>query len=135
MKHSYICENKEAGFIALVTVLVMTGVLAGLAFTLSVTGYFSRFNILQSIFKEESSALAEACAEFAILHFAENDEYAGGENVNLGDQSCYINSVVSGNGSTSIMVSADVEAFITNLVINIDSDTLAVNSWREIVGF
>jgi len=62
--------NKQQGFVALLSVIIISFVLVLVATTLSFTGYFTRFNILDSESKKRSESLADACIEQARLELA-----------------------------------------------------------------
>lgn len=73
--------NKKRGFIALVSVIIISFVLLITAVTLSLTGFFVRFNIFDSENKERSNALADACIESARLALAADTSYSGNDKV------------------------------------------------------
>src|SRR4051812_43401883 len=78
--------NQE-GFVALVSAIVISGLLIIIGATLGYTGFFSRFNILDGEFKETSVGLAEACAENARVEIANNPGFTvpgGGKTYPIG---------------------------------------------------
>src|SRR3989344_2331312 len=59
--------NASGGFIALISAVIISLVLMVVVFSVSTLAFFSRFNQLDSEYKEKSSALAESCVDLAIL--------------------------------------------------------------------
>ncbi len=59
--------QKNRGFIALFTVIIISFVLLMMTLTLNSASLFGRFNILETEFKEQTSKLADACIEVARL--------------------------------------------------------------------
>lgn len=88
MKSLY--KNSNEGFIALISAVIISLVLMMVVFSVSTLGFFSRFNQLDSEYKEKSSALAESCVDLAILKLIENKDYPGNEVVISADSSCEI---------------------------------------------
>ncbi len=81
--------SKEKGFIALFSVVIISFVLLLAVISLTFTGFFSRFNILDSESKERSDELASACIEIARLKIALNNSYTGFDNnVSVGTGIC-----------------------------------------------
>ena len=132
-------EQKQAGFIALMTAIIIALVLMTLTLSLSLSGFFTRFNIADSEYKERSSALAEACADAALLKIAQNSSYAptgGGEVVSVNSDSCRIVAVTKA-GTQSIIKTQGIfpnsppEQAYTNLTIVISNSDLSIISWDE----
>ena len=121
----------QKGFIALMSAVIISIILLLIATNLSLTSFYGRSNILDSELKERSSALAEACADTALLKLANDPSYAppvGGEPVAVDDDECIIDSVV---GDT-INVSANYKDYITKLEIEFDTSDLSIDRWEEI---
>ena len=60
------------GFIALISVILISAVLIALVVMVSAAGFYSRFNVLDYENKKVSVSLAEACAETALVNLAKN---------------------------------------------------------------
>ncbi len=128
---------KQSGYIALVSVLIISGLLVMALCTVSMSGFFSRFNTLNSEFKEVSTSPAESCINIALLKLAQNISYGGNEIILIGDRSCTIRSVVPGSISGQLIVESQaiVEHAYTNLRVTINSSDFSVISWQEIPMF
>ena len=96
--------KNERGFIALISVIILTAILTVLIFTTSVAGFFARFDALGSEFKRVSLGLSEACSNAALLKIAEDYDYditqdpdyddtRDGVVVDVGGNTCLIKSV------------------------------------------
>lgn len=127
-------ENKQndKGFIALTSAIIVSVVLLLIATTLSFTGFSSRFNILDSEFKERSSALADACLDVALLGFAQNPSYLGNVNVSVGGNSCSISTVTTSGSEKTFVTRGIYSNSYTNLEVTVDATTFSVISVEEI---
>jgi hypothetical protein len=76
------------GFIALLSVIIITLVLLVLASTLGFTGFFARSNILDSELKAESDFLALSCIEHVRLKLALDTSFAGVGQIDVGTKKC-----------------------------------------------
>ncbi|MDP3954244.1 MAG: hypothetical protein Q8Q06_02405 [bacterium] len=125
-------KNNQEGFIALVSAIVISLVLMAIVFSLSFRGFFGRFNLLDSEFKERSIAVAEACGDNALLRLAQDINYAGSESFDIGDDTCKVLPINNILSPRVIYATANVYSAVTNLKITVDEATLSVSSWQEI---
>ena len=91
-----IIYNQQQGYVALMAAIVIMLLLILLSTTLSLTGFFARFDILNAEYKERSIALAEACGDSALINLANNPAYvppAGGDYVAVNNDKCEIVSI------------------------------------------
>lgn len=96
-------KNKERGFIALISTLIIASALSLLMFSNSTSSFFARFDALGSEFKRTSLGLSESCLNYALLQLAQNYDYGkpgtpyelppGGKVVTVGDGECVIQSI------------------------------------------
>ena len=124
----------QSGFIALVSVILISFVLITFAVSISLSGYLGRFNQLDLEFKEQSVASASACVEKAIADVVAGNPTTGTINFGNGGYSCTIVSIASDvptTGETTIKAQGVHKNAYTNLVVVVDSSTQAVLSWRE----
>ena len=124
-------KKRNTGFIALMSAVIISVILLLIATNLSLTSFYGRSKILDSELKERSSALAEACADTAIVKLANDPLYtppAGGEPVSVSGDECIIESVIG----SIINVKADYKNYITKLKIEVDLSDLSIVSWEEI---
>jgi len=119
--------SKQRGFIALMSAIVISVLLLAITLSLGFSGFFTRFNILDSESKERSSALAEACGDTAILNLAQGLTTLG--SVVVGAGSCNIISF-----TPNIKTQACVNKAVTNLEITVDS-SFNILSWQEVPNF
>jgi hypothetical protein len=113
-------HRDEQGFIALISAIVISVLLLNITFTLSFSGYSSRFNILNAEFKSISAALANACVDTAIVKLIEDSSYAGGETIEIDPgKFCEIISV-TGSTEKTIKTQADFNSAHTNLEVVVE---------------
>jgi hypothetical protein len=130
----------ESGYIALISVLIMSALLITITAALSSANYFSRYNILENEFKEHSSYLAEACVNYATGQIAGNTGYtASSVTVPVGQDTCSIASVTTNNpvvGQSTIITQGvypkvPPSQSYTNLKVVVNTANLKVVSWQE----
>lgn len=130
--------KNENGFIALTSAVVVAALLLVISFSLGMTGFFARFNTLETEYKEASLALAEGCVESARLKLVVNPNYAGNnESIAIGTLTCNVVSV--GWNADPILIKTKAvfpqntsEKAVTNLEVTIDKNDLSVVSWEEV---
>ncbi len=128
--------KNQQGYIALTSVIIISLLLITIITALSSVNYFSRYNILENEFKERSGGLAEACVDYSLAKLAANSSYVGGENANIGSDSCRVVSVTPGGNSYSILTqgifpSTGANRSYTNLSVTVDSN-LNITNWQEV---
>ena len=129
------CQMSQSGYIALISSIIISILVLGIALAISSTGYFSRFDILKNEFKERSSALAEACVDTALLKLAKNQSYNGNENINVGNDQCSILIIETASGQKIIKTKAIFQNAVTNLKITVNNTNLSVIYWEEVAKF
>lgn len=122
------------GFIALISVIIITAVITAIVFALSFMSFFLRTNILESEYKDQSIGRAEACVYTTILKLTLDQSYSGNETE--GSVPCFIRPIPSGPFPKDIEVEANVNNFHTNLRVTVSAPpTLSIISWEEIGDF
>lgn len=124
------------GYIALISTIIISVLLLTITTALSFSGFFVRFNVLGSEYKERSNGLAEACGDEALLKLANDPGYIGPDlNWPVGSDHCDIISVQSdipAVGQSTILTKGNFQGSITNLKIIVNSTDLSIVSWEEI---
>lgn len=128
------------GFVALMSAIVIAILLLSITLTLSFTGFFARFNVLDTEYKKLSVSLAEACADTALLKFSQDSAYIGGETIEVGDYECTITSVEEDepvSGQVTILTTASFptstpQKAVTNLEVVASESTFDIISWEEV---
>ncbi len=129
------CRMSQSGYIALISSIIISILVLGIALAISSAGYFSRFDILKNEFKERSSALAEACVDTALLKLAQNQSYNGNENIGIGNDQCSILPIEIASGQKIIKTKASFRNAVTNLKVTVNSANLSVIYWEELAKF
>jgi hypothetical protein len=129
-------RDSEKGFIALISAIVISVLLLVITLTLGMTSFFARFNVLDSEFKEQSTALAESCVSQAMLDLAQGTSSSKSYplRVDVGSDHCFIPNqpVVSGT-QTTIKATANIQGAATNIEAVVKNADWSVVSWRECV--
>ena len=128
----------ERGFVALMSVIIISAIMLSIIFTLNLSSFFARFDALGTENKRVSLGLAEACIEAAKLKVAQNAAYApasGGDSVTVStSNTCRICRVTANGGNSyTIATRAVTSGSYSNLEITgtITASAFAVTNWAE----
>ena len=131
--------NQQKGFIALISTIIISFVLIAVTFTANLAGFFSRFNMLDAESKEQSSQLAQACIQAALLE-ANQGMYSQQENVFVGPDThdtctiVWIKKDWPTEGQTSMKTQSVISHAYTNLMATTDENFI-ITSWTECPNF
>ena len=123
--------KKGEGFIALISVIVITLILLTMTATLGTKGFLDRFNILEGEAKEISAGLAWACAQAARVKISNDPAYqpvVGGESFPVSqdpnDESQYLTCAIMSVPipATVICVQGEHKSATTNYRVEIDEN-------------
>ena len=104
---------RERGFIALLSVIVISAMLLTFVYTLNTASFFSRADALQAEDRRTSLVLAEACIEAGMLKLVQRADYvpaSGGDCVGVAD-TCGV------SGAAQICSICSVEASLNTRTI------------------
>ncbi len=129
-------KNKKSGFIALISVILVSAILLLIAVTLSVSNFFERYAILDSEFKERSVTNAEACAREGLLLIANNTVNLSTTTITISSgNTCKLGPIQSSGDPRIFYVQSNVFNFYTNLKISVHPNDLSIVSWEEIATY
>jgi hypothetical protein len=124
--------QKPPGFIALISILIISAVLLAAVASVAYSGVASRFMLLDLEYKARSEQHAEACVAVGTLAVINDPLYSASDLlVPVGAGECLL-SVTPAGGSSQIEAMASSSGATTNLRVTIDSGTGAVLLWREV---
>ena len=116
------------GFIALFSVIIISLVLLLVASALSFSGFFARFNILDSELKAQSEGLADACIEHVRLALALDAAFSGSGEVDIDGEKCEYE-VSDGEVKAWAEVSNAHTYYFAE--VNLDEPKIPITSFRE----
>ncbi len=126
-------KSSERGFIALLSVIIVSAILLVVVLEANTSGFYTRFNILDSEFKERSSSLVDACVAIARMRVGANSSYIGPETVSVGSDQCQIVGTLNGAGNPRVFqIQAIYQTSYTDAQVSIDTDDLSIVSWKEV---
>ena len=128
--------KNQQGYIALMSVIVISVLLLSMTTSLGFSGFFSQFNILDFESKERGLALARACQSVAILNLAKGLTTTG--NIAVGDDVCTIISVEKDSptlGKTIIKTQGVFNKSYSNLKVIINNNNFNIISSEELTNF
>ena len=120
------------GFVALMSVIIISAVLMTMVYLLSASSFLERFDALDGEYKRESLALAEACVNAGILKIAQSDYSAAQIVIDSTDpkKTCRVCQLSS---SGDILTRAVYNGAYTNLSVSVDptQGNYPVTAWVE----
>lgn len=125
--------KNQDGYIALITVIILSIILESIVFSSSLQGYFAQKTISQSLYKEQSFYLALSCAQEAALELKQNLAMFLPVYIQINNNLCSINAVTEGNQEFVILTSSSVEGFITKLETRVRSSDFSIISSKELI--
>lgn len=126
--------NKRAGYLAIISSVIVTAIVMTIALVFSSSNFFGRFDTQNIEFKSLSRAAAEACLEYAKLKLAEG-AYGGNETVAVGNYTCQILAIETNGSQKIIKTKSEIQKGNTNLKLTVDSQTLKTISLEELTSF
>lgn len=127
--------KSSRGYIAITSSIIIFGFVIALALAIGFGALLTRGTIASSYYKDISRALADACADMAFLKLADNGNYAGGETIPVGTDTCDIISVATEENEKVISAKGGFQGTITNLLIRANAVNLSVTEWKEVKSF
>lgn len=132
----FLSQRSGRGFIALMSVIILTVTLLLAVVALGSRGIMGRLALLDFDRKTVSQSLAESCVAVAQIYVANDANYsASGVTVPVGYQHTCTLILVSPNtpvsGQSTIKTSGIVRGATTYLKVVVNSSTLATISWLE----
>lgn len=128
-------NNNELGFIALMSAIIISAILMMVVILLSYSGWNSRYNILNSEYKERGNAVAEACVDHAFLELTNNPSYGGNATTTVAGNECYIGSVTATGAQRTFTTRAIYNGTHTSLKVVFNIDDGSVVSWEELAAY
>ena len=125
---------KNRGFVALMSAIIISSILLLVAVGGSLTGFYTRTNVVDAELKERSLAAADSCVDSAFVAFAQDQNYGGLEmrSLNALDR-CQISAVTNLGTEVRFTVQATSSGIaITNLKIHYATSTFTVLEWVEV---
>jgi hypothetical protein len=130
---NYKHHRDERGYIALISILILSAVLLVTTLSLAQFGIASRYFILDLEYKTVSEKLAEGCVHIARIR-AYNDptyEVNSPTTIAIGDGTCTFESVSPSGDETTIEVSNTSGNAVTNYEVVVDNTNGDFLSWEE----
>ena len=141
-KNRYIAhkqKRQKGGYIALISVVIVSGLMLIVAVGLSLRSMGDLDLSSAGESAARARALANACAEEAIVKLKGNLSYSGNETIIVdGSDSCTIVTVLgSGNTNRTIETQALVGLYTKKIQVSVLSlrPALVISSWAEIADF
>lgn len=126
------------GFIALISILAISAIGGTIALGLILLGINSTRTSLIYTQSAQARALANACAEEALMRLRESIYYSGNETLVLTSGSCQIQTV-SGSGNINRTINTTATVYNTTrkvqVVVATVNPAISLTSWQELADF
>lgn len=125
----------EAGYVALIAVLVMGAVATSVGVTLLLTGTDSQRSSLIDQQSKQARAYATACAEEALQLMHDTTTYTGTNNLTFSLGSCTYTVTNTGGSARTILATGTVGNVVKKVQVyaTIGASSISITSWQEVV--
>ena len=126
-------NDQTGGFIALISILILSAVLLTSTISLAQFGIANRFFILNLEQKNASKKLAEACVQIARIKIYNDPAYTVSAPLSIGiaGSTCRIYTVAANGTVTEIRTTAHNGAAVSNLCATVNNTTGDFVSFKE----
>lgn len=126
-------DATSSGFIALISILIVSAVLLATTLGLAQFGLANRFLIMHLEQKTASEKLAEGCVQMARIKVYNEPSYTVSlRDVSIAGGTCTINSVTNSGSASTIKVTATEGESISNLCVVVNNTNGSFTSWKEV---
>lgn len=127
-------NNPQAGYVALITVLIVGAAATAIATTLLVTGTDSSREVLAVQQSVQARSVTNACADEALLVMHDNTAYTGTSSFTVGSYSCSYTVTSTGSTTRTIDTTATINNVTrkTKIYVTIAATSLSITSWQEV---
>lgn len=124
-------KNKNLGFIAITSVLVISAVVLAITISVSLLSIGQGQAGLALTKGEDALSFIDGCAEDALLKLRENSTYAGG-NITRPEGICTVTVTSVGSSYTLTVSTTDIIYKRTVRIVANRGSAIIVTSWKEI---
>lgn len=126
--------RNEKGYVLVVSVMIIGLMLIGLAVAATRALVSERASTIVIEREDDARALAEGCADAALLELRNDVNYAGNETISVGGFACTIRPILT--SPTRIQVEATVSGQPYRLQVELAStDPLEIAKWERVTTF
>jgi len=131
-------ENKKNGYIALVSLLIISSITLFIAVNANLFGISESRMALDRANSSKAFYLANLCAEEALIKLKDDSNYSGNETINTSRGNCEI-LLIEGSGETNRTVKTtgnfDNKTRKIKIEISRINPLMEISSWEEVIDF
>lgn len=134
----FLCFREEKGFIALISILIISAVMLAVGVGLSLRSIGETNMVLSEELSNRTLALSDACAEHALLELKNDLNYFGNESIIINGESCDILTIDgSGNLNRTVKTQSAVSNYVKKIKVEVSqvSPAMEIASWEEVGDF
>lgn len=136
MNQSKIFNNRQSGFVALTTLLVISAVVLAISISVTLIGISNLQNSLDLKRKNELNVISKGCVEEALLQIRNDSAYLGVANFPIGNGFCTIS--VSGTGlDRTVNIEAKINGIMSytkryQVILKTSGKSVSIISYNEV---
>lgn len=136
-KRQFLYENRKEGYIALISVLIISAIVVLIATSASLVSISESDMGLEENQAWESFYLATACAEEALQKIQDSSSFSGSGNLSLGQGSCTYTVTKLTSQNRVITASGTVRNITRKVKITLDkiNPNINITFWQQVVDF
>lgn len=137
-KKQFLCASDQQGYIALVSVLIISALVVLVATSASLASISEADMGLQESQAWQSFYLTTACAEHGLMKLKDDIEYSGNETLNFTNGSCTILPIEgTGDQDRTIKVTGNVSNQTSKIKVEINevNPDMEISSWQQVADF
>jgi predicted PurR-regulated permease PerM len=115
--------RSSPGYIALITIVIVSFLLMALVFSVSSSGFFSQSTTTIGYLSAVTDELADSCLNIGLLKLVESRNYTGNETVSVGIGQCTLLPILVNGTQKNIRATATTQGIITNASVVVETAT------------
>lgn len=127
-------RQRETGYVALLSILIVGAAAAAIALTLLITGTDAQRSGLITQQSAQARWLADACVEEALQQIHDATAYTGTNTLSLASGSCNYTVTSTGANTRAVTASANINNVVRRVTayVTIGSSSISITSWQEV---
>jgi predicted PurR-regulated permease PerM len=125
--------HSSPGYIALITIVIVSFLLMALVFSVSSSGFFAQSTTTINYLSAATDELADSCLNIGILKLVESRNYTGNETVTVGAGQCTLLPILVNGTQKTIRATATTQGTVTNALVTLEttSSPFTILVWKH----
>ncbi len=136
----YFYKNKQKGYIALVSVILVSVIGIAISVSLVLLSLAHSQNSFVSEQATQANVLAESCVEVALLNLQQDQNYSGNETVTVGADNCQVEPITVNGSVYTVNTQAQVGSVVKKIFVQAELTSgtpvsILIDSWKSVADF